>query len=251
MGRLTKEQHVGLSNKNSFGTEMIVIDYIDKKHVLIEFQDEYTHRKYTDMSSFKKGSVSNPYDKTVLNAGFLGYGHYSKKSDNECYLCWHNMLVRCFSKKFKEKFPTYQDVTIQDEWLNFQNFAKWYYDNIYYIDGERIELDKDILSKGNKVYCSDKCIFVPRRINSLIISNNAVRGDLPIGVSYHDGKFRARCNTLDKCVFLGHFDSIDDAFDCYKRYKEKYINDVANEYRNKIPEKLYYALCQYTVERSD
>lgn len=37
-------------------------------------------------------------------------------------------------------------------------------------------LDKDILNKGNKVYCPENCIFVPRRINNLFTKSNRVRG---------------------------------------------------------------------------
>ena len=49
-------------------------------------------------------------------------------------------------------------------------------------------LDKDILYKGNKEYAPDKCIFVPERINKLFLKNDADRGDLPIGVTYHKNK---------------------------------------------------------------
>ena len=45
----------------------------------------------------------------------------------------------------------YLDVTVCEEWHNFQNFAKWFYENYYEISGEKMRLDKDILIKGNKM----------------------------------------------------------------------------------------------------
>lgn len=251
MSRLYFKDHIGMTNKNSFGTEMKIIDYIDRYKVLIEFQDEYKYHKYIDMANFRKGVASNPYDKTVLNAAYIGDGEYSKERDKECYTCWHNVLIRCFDPKYKEKYPTYKDVSIVDEWLNFQTFAKWYYDNIYCVPNERMEIDKDILFKDNKIYSPDNCVFVPRRINSLLINNKSIRGEYPVGVDMHDGRIRARCNTLNGSVFIGHFSTLETAFNAYKKFKENYIKQVADEYKEKIPEKLYKALYDFKVEVDD
>lgn len=230
---------------------MKIIDYINKNKVLIEFQDEYKYQKYIEMGNFRKGVASNPYDKTVFNVAYIGDGKYSKEKDKECYTCWHNILVRCYDQKYKEKYPTYKDVYITDEWLNFQNFAKWYYDNIYYIQDERMEIDKDILFKNNKVYSPDKCIFVPRRINSLLINNKSIRGKYPVGVDMHMGKLRARCNTLNGSVFIGHYSTVESAFNAYKKFKENYIKKVADEYKKNIPNILYQALYNFKIEVDD
>ena len=71
------------------------------------------------------------------------------------------ILERGYSKLWKEKHPTYENVYVCEEWHNFQNFAKWYYNNYYSINEERMEIDKDILYKNNKVYSPDTCIIVP------------------------------------------------------------------------------------------
>ena len=251
MARLTSEEHIGMTNKNFFGTEMRIVDYINGQKVLIEFQDEYKYQKYIDMSNFRKGVAANPYDKTVLNIGCIGDGAYSKEKNRECYVRWHNILVRCFDLKYKEKYPTYKDVCVVNEWLNFQNFAKWYYDNVYSIPNERMEIDKDILFKNNKIYSPDKCIFVPRRINSLLINNKSIRGKYPVGVDMHRNKFRARCNTLNGNIFIGHYNTVESAFKAYKKFKENYIKEVADEYKEKIPDILYQALYRFEIEVND
>ena len=251
MNKIYGKQHIGMTNKNSFGTDMKIIDYINGRNVLIEFQDKYKCRKYVDMSNFKCGRVSNPYDKTILGVAFIGDGSYSKENDNECYKCWRNMLGRCFDRKYQEKYPTYKNTHIDEAWLNFQNFADWYYENIYHIPGERMELDKDILYKNNKLYSPETCIFVPRRINSLLINNKNKRGEFPVGVDYYRGKFRARCNTLGTSVFIGDYSNPYEAFLAYKKYKENYIKKIANEYKDKIPSKLYDALYSFIVEEGD
>ena len=62
-----------------------------------------------------------------------------------------------------------------------------------------MHLDKDILCKGNKVYSSETCVFVPARINSIILNSQNRRGDLPVGVNYNKktGKYRAQYKNND------------------------------------------------------
>ena len=201
--------------------------------------------------------------KLVEGHGYFGEGKYKSRDENgnktKCYDTWRHMLTRCYNKKYKEKHPTYNDTTICEEWLCFQNFAEWYEDNYYEIEGERMHLDKDILFKNNKIYSPETCVFVPQRINELFIKTNKLRGNLPIGVSYlkNINKFQAICKTFTKrgCAsysnYLGFFKTPLEAFNVYKQFKEKYIKQVADEYKNKIPQKLYEAMYRYEVEITD
>ena len=161
------------------------------------------------------------------------------------------MLERCYSEKYKNKYPTYKNCTVSEPWLNFQNYASWHDDNYYEVEGERTELDKDILIKGNKIYSSDTCIFVPRAINSLIIKSDKMRGNYPIGVTYKNNKYIARCNVNGNRIFLGTYKTLEEAFKTYKQYKENLIKEIANKYKNQIPDKLYRALLNYEVEIID
>ena len=177
----------------------------------------------------------------------------------KCYMTWVNMLNRCYDTKRHEKQPTYKHCIVCNEWLNFQNFAKWYKDNYYEIKGQKMCLDKDILYKGNKIYSPDNCIFVSNDINVLFTKHDKDRGDYPIAVSYHkqNDKFESTCSVYDfkenksKNKYLGLYDTPEKAFEVYKQYKEKYIKEVADHYKNQIPEKLYYALYNYEVEITD
>ena len=53
--------------------------------------------------------------------------------------------------EYYNKNLTYTNCEVDEDWLNFQNFAKWYKENYYEIEGEQMELDKDILYKHNKL----------------------------------------------------------------------------------------------------
>ena len=127
------------------------------------------------------------------------------------YVCWSDMLKRCYSKKFLASRPTYKGTSVCAEWRRFTSFRSWWLEHS--IDG--YHLDKDIVNLGNKVYSPEFCIFVPNRFNSLIVFSDAARGNCKLGVFFDKdyGKYRARCKSQISGVVedLGAFDNEDDA----------------------------------------
>ena len=162
------------------------------------------------------------------------------------------MLSRCYRKN-RSKLHPYDDVEVCKEWHNFQNFAEWFYNNYYEVNGEDMQLDKDILVKGNKIYSPETCIFVPKNINYLFIKSKSKKGQYPIGVSYdkNRNKYQAGLSMYGKRIALGRFDTLEEAFLTYKKAKEEYIKEVANNYKSLIPEKLYVTMINYSVDIND
>lgn len=130
-------------------------------------------------------------------------------------------------------------------------------ENYYEVDGERMELDKDILIKHNKIYSADTCIFVPQTINKLFVKCDRSRGESVIGTSPNKGKYIAYCNMINpktgksKRSYLGVYETQEKGFEVYKYYKERNIKEVANYYKELIPEKLYDGMYNYEVEIDD
>lgn len=236
---------------------MKIIQYINANNMIVEFQDDYKYRVHCAYREFKNGKVKNPYDKTFYGIGYIGIGKYKVRKNNELtdqYKYWQSMLRRCYSEEYHRKQPTYVKCRVDSEWLNFQNFGEWFDENFYEVENERMELDKDILSKGNKLYSKHKCIFVPQSINNLFTKNDAVRGEYPIGITEHFGKLEVSCKSFKgKRIYLGLYEKSEvlKAFTVYKKYKENLIKEVADLYKNKIPIVLYEAMKNYTVEIED
>ena len=108
------------------------------------------------------------------------------------YRVWHNMLKRCYSTKYQEKMPTYKGCSVSEEWLRFSNFRRWMEKQ----DWEGMQLDKDLLFEGNKVYSAETCVFVTSMVNSFTTDSGASRGEWSIGVYWHKptGKFLSQCS---------------------------------------------------------
>lgn len=250
-------ERLGETRINNMGSKMWIIEYDNCDNITVEFKDGYTVK--TRYQYFTKGSVSNPYDKTVFGIGYLGEGKYKtsiKGKVSKQYVVFHSMLERCYSLKYQHRQPTYKECKVCNQWLNFQNFAKWYDENYYEITGQRMELDKDILVKGNKIYSPITCVLVPKNINILFVKDNIQRGKLPIGVSYcgyinKKNSYYAQCRNGKEIIRLGYFNNPNDAFKAYKQCKEKVIADMAEQYKKEIPEKLYNAMISYEVDKED
>jgi len=110
---------------------------------------------------------------------------------------------RCYSVKDQEKYSTYIDCTVSNEFLTFSNFRVWMLGH----DHEGMELDKDIKVKGNKIYSPETCLFIPSPLNSLLTDSASKRGLYPVGVSLHKptGRFQPRLSIDGKNKYLGYF----------------------------------------------
>jgi len=230
---------------NTQGTPMKIIETIDITFVLIEFLDQFRYQVKTRYDNFRKGTVMNPYDRTISKIGYIGIGKYNgnvrttefrKKINN----CWADMIRRCYSEKDRSIHATYQNCYVSDNWHNFQNFAEWYEENFYQVGTERMHIDKDILYKNNNFYSPDTCIIVPQRINMMFITRTRlVDSDLPQGI-YRVAK--GCYSSMYNAKSLGIYDSLAEVLNIYNQAKYKALCKVAEEYKEKIPTKLYDAL---------
>lgn len=243
---------------------MKIVEYIDNRNIVVEFQDEYKTKVKTSYGNFKSGSVRNPYHPSIYGIGITGCKYPTKTESNDRptkeYSIWRSILERSFVKKIKEKQPTYEEVTCCNEWINFENFYEWLHSQPNFDKwkrGQRWAVDKDILIKGNKTYSPETCCLVPINVNCLFLKREAQRGKYPIGVRYREDEgFIAFCRNpiLDKAVEIGSYSTPENAFYFgYKPYKEKIIKQVAQiEFDNgNITKECYDAMMKYIVEITD
>lgn len=149
------------------------------------------------------------------------------------------MIRRCYSESNKIKFKSYVNHTICDEWLIFHNFENWYDSNYpKHIDGIKFEIDKDLMQLGieNKIYSPDTAIFLPKRVNNFIIGKlpNKSTGEIGVCFDKDRNKYVASCTDFytHKKVFIGRYDTIEEALDSYKLNKSIQIDRCKEYLRN-------------------
>lgn len=250
----------GQEKQNYQDSLMKIIRYNNAHDILVEFQDEYKTIVHTKYDHFIDGSVKNPYVANVFGVAAIGsrYPAWVNNKATKEYATWKRILQRCYDKNYQSVQPTYKNVLCCKEWLLFENFYDWLhcqenFNNWY--NGERWALDKDILFKNNKLYSPNACCLVPQNVNSLFTKRNADRGETPIGVHKQLGKYLSLCQdpfTYEQ-VYLGSYDTPENAFEAYKNYKENIIKRVAqNEFdAGNITQACYDAMINYKVEIND
>lgn len=152
---------------------------------------------------------------------------YEKVYETEYYKKWLSILYRCYHPTQKEHSKSYNDCKVCDEWHYLSNFKKWFEDtNNGFIKG--YEIDKDLLSNGNKIYSPSTCCFLPPEINGAIKLSNGKK-KLPTGVIEIVG--RAKNYRVDfRKKSVGYFETIEEANNYYKKLKKEQILELANKY---------------------
>lgn len=230
---------------------MTIVNYNNRRDIDVEFDSGYI-AKNIQYNAFLKGTVKDKFEPSFLGVGYTGDGKFVTKINGKhtyIYNKWRAMLTRCYGKNQRK---TYDDCFVCKEWLNFQNFAQWLSDNLYEIDDEQMELDKDIKIKNNKMYSPDTCLLIPKRINDIILNRTFDRSKVCLGVYEYEDKFIAACNKIDgSSRYIGIFNTIEEAFNAYKSVKENEIKKIAELYKDKIPNHVYDAIISYKVEITD
>jgi hypothetical protein len=248
-------KRLGETKTNNQGEIMFIVEFNSQNDIKVQFKSTNEIVK-TNYGNFLSGSVKSHFTPSVYGAGIVGLAEKYDKNLKPliAYKRWTDMIERCYSERCKTKQPAYRDVTCCEEWLFYPNFKKWYEENYYEIEGQRMQLDKDILHKGNKIYSPENCIIVPQCINNLLLKREKCRGNLPLGVTYNKNtnKYSVYLNYNNDNKFSSTYNTPEDAFYLgYKPNREKFIKQIADEYREQIPNKLYEALYNYKVEITD
>lgn len=141
---------------------------------------------------------------------------------NKMYSKWSSMLGRCYSEAQLKRDPSYNGVTVCEEWLTFSNFETWVK---LHPDWETKEIDKDI--KGVSLYSPESCLMITPELNKFLSMKKQKTGNL-IGVGYEKDrrKWKASISSpvTGKKITLGRFDTELDAHLCWLSAKREYLH---------------------------
>jgi len=166
-------------------------------------------------------------DGNYLKSYVIGDDYYITRSSN----LWYNMNTRCKVGGAEQKRnPCYIGVT--HEFENYNSFTVWCNFQQGYLDktdnGTFWQLDKDLITPGNKCYSPENCLFVPQDVNSLFVRGNS-NVNLPLGVYMHRGLFVPREGGLYR-GWLGYFTDPLEAHKVWQRAKVAKIEVLTEKY---------------------
>lgn len=187
------------------------------------------------------------YKPTLFGVGYIGKGEYKSRDsatrkNTPHYRTWKSMLRRCYSEEVNGNYKAYEGCIVDEDWHNFQNFASWADEQEFFKCG--YELDKDLLSKGGKMYSKDTCTFLPKELNRIL---QGTRSKNNSSVGKRGSRYRSVISIDGKNVSLGTFDTREEAYSEYCIKKKEYIVNKAIEWKGRISEEAFKALLNWEV----
>ena len=245
---------VGRVFKSKSSGDFKVLKYNDSKNVEIQFLNT-GFEATVQLTTIESGGIKDRLLPSVYGVGIVGTKYPSTINGVKTkeYMLWQSMLKRCYSDVYKKKRPTYIGCEVSENFKYYEYFYEWCQNQVGF-GNEGWQLDKDLLIKGNKVYSESTCVFIPTEINSVLIKSTASRGKHLIGVCWHNTNkaFVAQINkNKGKSKCLGYYSTEIEAFKAYKEAKENYLKELAKKWKDKIDDRAYNALMNYTVEITD
>ena len=177
---------VGKVCKSKSSGDFKILKYNDSGNVEIQFL-KTGYESTVQLGNIRNGEVKDPYSPSVHGIGVLGTKYPSRVNGVQTkeYDLWYNMLVRCYSDTYQKKKPTYEGCKVSDKFKSYEYFYEWCHKQFGF-DNQDWHLDKDLLTKGNKVYSENTCVFIPHEINTVLTKRTASRGEHLIGVYWHN-----------------------------------------------------------------
>ncbi|XGI80679.1 hypothetical protein ACED16_02605 [Enterobacter hormaechei] len=153
--------NLGERFKTNNNGELQVIGWCEGGKYLVRFLSTgFTTIVKSD--KIRLGIVKDKLRPRVYGVGYIGNGIYSSKNEPILYLRWKKMLARCYSNSY----PHYVGCTVCDRWLDFQNFVSDAKNLPNYSDDlNGMDLDKDSIVVGNRIYSPATCQFLTRAEN--------------------------------------------------------------------------------------
>jgi hypothetical protein len=248
MGTLKVKIGDVFSSKN-YG-DYLVIKRTSKKDITIQFLNT-GYVKTICSESVSKGSIKDPYCPSVYGVGYCGVGPYplsyynnGKKANTPAYEVWLGRMKSCYGES--KSSHLYVGATICKEWHNFQNFAKWFYEQVK-LYGKGGSVDKDLLHLGNKHYSPETARYVPNAVNSLFTGASGKTA----GVHFCNNKRKyiaqiqrgeLTASGKKKQSYLGAYANYEQAEQAYIEAKLLHVKEIALKYQEQLPPDLFYKL---------
>lgn len=143
------------------------------------------------------------------------------------YAMWARMFERAYCSKKHAKFPSYIGCTVDERWHSFMSFREWVLAQPHW---EGLELDKDLLFPGNKVYSPDTCLFVSIAVNAFLTHKKKTGSLTPVGITQRpSGKYRVEIQDGNGSRWRSTvIADLDSAINVYNQKKLEFAQDLAS-----------------------
>ena len=208
---------------------------------------------HEDYKKLMKGTVT--WQELNLEQEYI---EYENKASGKAYRIYHGIAKRCGDTKCDNTVSScYDKVTLCQEWKdNPKAFVKWYLEHYYEVDGEEMDVDKDLFGSESKQYSPETCCILPKSLNSMLANckkkKKGKSNTFPFGVKYNSKKNKYYAtifiSEFQQNIKLSYWDTPEEAFEEYRAMKLARIRTKILEYKNQLPDYIYKRLLKVDIE---
>lgn len=155
-----------------------------------------------------------------------------------------------FKKSYRDwnRWKNFSNVC--EEWLDYDQFNKWYEENHYTVDGERTMLSYRFWNFRNQHIVPEECVFLPEKIYFLMQIYEKPDDELPRGVHIvkKSGKYEVNLTENNKSYYRESFETKEDALSAYENRKREKLIEIAENYKGILSEKIIDRLINFRLE---
>ncbi len=258
----------GSTYKRDTTPEDLVVDVF-----LVKYKNRFKvwHKDGDESNNWYKNLLTvTPQDYKDLKAGKVTwqelnlvqeYIEYENKASHQAYKVYNGIKARCGDTKGKDNIRAcYDKSTMWQVWLDDPKaFVKWYLEHYYEVDGEEMDVDKDLFGDGSGIYHPDFCCILPKGLNTMLANSKkhyfegkTEENSLPLGVKYNSklNKYYGEITFTgaDRPIPLSEWDTPEEAFAEYKIMKQADICRVSAMYKESIPDYIYDRLLKVDIK---
>ena len=145
------------------------------------------------------------------------------------YNLWQRILERCYGMRKKDAVVYKGVATVHPDWIYRSKFNEWL-NSQPQSNWQDLQIDKDLLVKGNKVYGPDTCCFLTSLENNMFRPKRARLGCVYCKRAHSQYKrpWSAEIKRGYYTTFVGNFSTKEEAEFVAMRESMPYVIEIAN-----------------------
>lgn len=132
-----------------------------------------------------------------------------------------------------------------EQWKQYENFKKWYDENIYEIENEELEFSYEFWNVKNNIISPETSAFIPTEINKVVrnIIRSAETG-LMLNISVQKNLYTIRMFGEG----IASSNNKEEIYEIRRAIFKRQMIDFAEKYKGKVPDKIYARLLNFELK---
>lgn len=194
------------------GSTATVISYYGRNHITVMTSNGY--RTKCRALSLRRGCVADRLHPSVVGIGIIGVGKFGRARNYDAYQLWLGLLTEVNDGV----------MSIQESWLNFQNFCRWFYASGWVYG---MTINSTLISPEAKLHGEKTTTIIPKWLGTLLYGRSRNGNcNMPTGYALSYGKYRSRLKVKKEIVHCVSWDTEEEAVLAYTEAKAEYVMEA-------------------------